>query len=166
MTTGMGLYRSTNGGEDWDHLTLRDSFRIGYPDRLLFSAHDDKTMFICGSQANPGTWIGSHTANAAVMVSHDLGATWSLATKGLPEPMTANLEGVTAYAWPGGFELFGGSTDGKVYFSDDNAANWQMIGSDLAPVSKVEHYRLLLPGAVSSRNRPPGAGAPAGRPAH
>ena len=160
MTTGMGLYRSKNGGADWDHLTLRNSFRIGYPDRLIFSTHDDRTMFICGSQSNPGTWIGSHTANAAIMVSRDLGESWSLATTGLPEPMTANIEAVTAYSWPNGFELFGGTTDGKVYFSDDNAAHWQPIAGDLAPVSKVEHYRLLLPGAVSSRgNRPPGAGA-------
>ncbi|HEY3917245.1 MAG TPA: hypothetical protein VGL83_05610 [Stellaceae bacterium] len=167
MTTGMGLYRSTDGGETWGHLTYRNTFRIGYPDKLIFSPRDDRTMFICGSHANPGTWISRRTADAAVMVSHDAGESWSLASKGMPEPLTANLEAMCLYASPDGFDLFAGTTDGKVYFSDDGAASWRLIGSDLAPVSKVEHYRLLLPGAVSSRgNRPPGAGAGAPPAAH
>jgi photosystem II stability/assembly factor-like uncharacterized protein len=160
MTTGMGLYRSKDGGERWDHLTYRNTFRIGYPDKLIFSPRDDRTMFICGSHANPGTWIKLHTADAAVMVSHDAGESWSLASNGMPDPLTANLEAMCLYGWGGGdFELFAGTTDGKVYYSNDGAANWRMIASDLAPVSKVEHFRLLLPGAVSSRGDRPGAAA-------
>ena len=64
----------------------------------------------------------------------------------------------------GSFELFTGTTDGKVYYSDDGAENWRQIAGDLAPVSKVEHFRLLLPGAVSSRGNRAGAGGPP--PAH
>lgn len=161
MTTGMGLYRSTDGGESWGHLTYRNTFRIGYPDKLIFSPQDDRTMFICGSHANPGTWIKLHTADAVVMVSHDAGQSWSLASTGMPEPLSANLEAMCLYGWPGGFDLFTGTTDGKVYFSADGARSWRLIGSDLAPVSKVEHYRLLLPGAVSSRGNRPGPGATA-----
>jgi hypothetical protein len=43
-----------------------------------------------------------------------------------------------------------------------------LIGGDLAPISKVEHYRLLLPGAVSSRGQrpPPDGEAGAGHQAH
>ena len=155
MTSGMGLYRSTDGGETWDHMTERRTFRIGYPDKLIFSPRDDRTMFMCGAHANPGTWIQLHTANSTVVVSRDLGETWSIAAKGLPDPMTANLEALCLYAWPGGFDLFGGTTDGKVYFSDDGAETWRLIAGELAPVSKVEHYRLLLPGAVSSRGKRP-----------
>jgi photosystem II stability/assembly factor-like uncharacterized protein len=168
ITTGMGLYRSIDGGETWAHLTHRSSFRIGYPDRLIFSPHDDRTMFLCGSHANPGTWISRHTANAAVMVSRDCGENWSQATTGLPEPLTANLEAMCLYEWSGGTELFAGSTDGKVYFSADGAEHWRLIGGDLAPISKVEHYRLLLPGAVSSRGQrpPPDGEAGAGHQAH
>ena len=161
MTTGMGLYQSKDRGETWGHLTYRNTFRVGYPDKLIFSPRDDRTMFICGSHANPGTWIKLHTADAAVMVSHDVGETWSLATKGMPDPLTANLEAMCLYDAGDKFELFAGTTDGKVYCSDDGAENWRQIAGDLAPVSKVEHFRLLLPGAVSSRgNRPPGAGGP------
>ena len=140
--------------QTWGHLTYRNTFRIGYPDKLIFSPRDDKTMFIAGSHANPGTWIKLHTADAAVMVSHDVGETWELATKGMPEPLTANLEAMCLYDAGSSFELFAGTTDGKVYCSDNGAESWRMIGSDLGPVSKVEHYRLLLPGAMSSRSAP------------
>jgi hypothetical protein len=68
----------------------------------------------------------------------------------MPNPMTANLEAMSLYAAPDGFSLFAGATNGNVYCSDDGAENWRLIG-DFAPVSKVEHYRLLLPGARSSR---------------
>jgi photosystem II stability/assembly factor-like uncharacterized protein len=157
MTTGMGLYRSVDGGDTWDHLTYRHKFRIGYPDKLIFSPLDDRTMFMCGSSENPGTWIRLHTANATAMVSRDLGESWSSASKGMPDPMTANLEAMCLYAAADGFSLFAGTTDGKVYCSDDGAENWRLIASDLAPVSKVEHFRLLLPGAVSSRGQRPHA---------
>jgi len=156
----MGLYQSKDRGETWGHLTYRNTFRVGYPDKLIFSPRDDRTMFICGSHANPGTWIKLHTADAAVMVSHDVGETWSLATKGMPDPLTANLEAMCLYDAGDKFELFAGTTDGKVYCSDDGAENWHQIAGDLAPVSKVEHFRLLLPGAVSSRGNRPGAGGP------
>ena len=155
MTSGNGLYRSTDGGETWTRLTERNSFRIGYPNQLIFSPEDDRTMYMCGSLSNPGTWIRLHTADATVMMSRDLGETWTIVARGLPEPMTPNLEAMSLYARPDGFDLFGGTTDGKVWFSDDRAQSWRQIAGELAPVSKVAHFRLLLPGAVSSRgNRP------------
>ena len=121
--------------------------------RLIFSPLDDRTMFMCGAFSNPGTWFSRHTANATVIVSHDLGETWAAASNGIPHPMTANLEAMSLYASSkdgGEFSLFAGATNGSVYSSDDGARNWRLIG-DLAPISKVEHYRILLPGAASSR---------------
>ena len=155
MTGGMGLYRSTDGGESWAQLARRGNFRLGYPDKLIFSPGDDRTMYMCGSLGNPGTWIELHAANATVMVSHDLGESWAIAHHGLPEPMTANLEAMCRYDSPAGFELFAGTTDGKVYASEDGGENWRLIAGELAPVSKVAHFRLLLPGAVSSRGKRP-----------
>lgn len=48
MSSGCGLYYSKDRGETWDHVTGRN-FRIGYPDQLLFSPRDDRTMFLAGS---------------------------------------------------------------------------------------------------------------------
>jgi len=154
MTTGMGLYYSANGGETWDHLTQRYD-RVGYPDKLIFAPNDDKTMFMCGSHKFPGMWISEKEARGTVQVSHDLGKTWAPSANGIPDPLKGNLEGMCLYGWSGGFSLFTGTTDGDVYGSDDGGQNWTKIASDLGPVSKVEHYKMLLPGYVSARgNRP------------
>ena len=150
MTTGMGLYHSVDRGETWSHLTRNFDFPVGYPDRLIFAPDDDRTMYMCGAFSNPGTWISKHRANATVIVSHDIGATWESASNGMPGTMTANLEAMSLYAGPNGYSLFAGATNGNIYCSDDRGANWRLIG-DFAPVSKVEHYKILLPGAVSSR---------------
>jgi len=154
MTTGMGLYRSTNAGETWQHMTQRYD-RVGYPDKLIFSPVDDRTVYMCGSHRFPGMWISEKEARATVQVSHDLGETWESAAGGLPDPMKENLEGMCMHAWPGGFSLFAGTTDGTVYTTEDGGANWREIANGLGPVSKVEHYKMLLPGYVSARgNRP------------
>lgn len=153
MTTGCGLYRSTNGGDTWTHLTYDRGLAVGYPDRIIFSPLDDRTLYMCGAFSNPGTWISLHAANAKVLVSRDLGETWSDASHGLPDPMTANLEAMSMYVGDGGFSLFAGATDGTVWCSDDGGAGWRRIGAGLGPVSKMQHYRLLLPGAVSSRGQ-------------
>ena len=156
LTTGPGSYRSLDGGATWARMTVSSAFRIGYPNQIIFSPEDDRTMYMCGASGNPGTWVRRHTAEPTIMVSHDLGESWQPASSGLPEPMVANLEAMSMYVRPGGFELFAGTTDGKVYFSDDKGQSWRAIGDKLAPVSKVAHFRLLLPGAISSRSLTPG----------
>jgi hypothetical protein len=149
----MGLYHSKDAGETWRHITNR-GFRIGYPDKLIFAPKDDRTIFMCGSADNPGTWRTRHTADAAVMVSHDLGDTWESAAAGLPDPMKANIEAMCLFAWPKGFSLFAGTTDGEVYCRDSAAGRWEKIWDGLSPVSKVAHFRLLQMGAGGP---PPGA---------
>ncbi len=75
MTGGCGLYHSPDGGETWEHLTDR-TFRIAYPDQLVFSPEDDRTMLMSGAASNPGKWRESHHAGATVMRSRDGGRTW------------------------------------------------------------------------------------------
>jgi hypothetical protein len=41
------------------------------------------------------------------------------------------------------YELFVGNTDGEVYASSDEAANWRLIASGLAAVSKPPHAKYL-----------------------
>jgi photosystem II stability/assembly factor-like uncharacterized protein len=161
FTSGMGLFHSTDRGETWMRLTRPEEFRVGYPDKLAFAPEEgDQTMFICGASKHPGNWRLSFNAEATVMKSEDLGRSWTEVSNGLPHPLKANLEGMCLYAWPGGYELFVGTTNGVVYHSDDRGANWREIGTDLGPVSKAQHWQLLIPGAYK---RDPGAGTSHGR---
>jgi len=142
FTGGEGLYCSQDRGETWEHLTTRAS-RIGYPDQLLISPYDDKTMFMAGSAQSPNAWRQTHVANAAIARSRDGGKNWEILERGLPKPMRGNIEAMTMAIWADGFALFIANTDGEVYSSDDEGENWSKIASGLAPISKVGHYRFL-----------------------
>jgi photosystem II stability/assembly factor-like uncharacterized protein len=142
MTTGVGFYRSDDGGETWERRTDR-STRIAYPDALLVSPRDPNLLFMAGSNQSPGEWRTSHDASAAIMRSRDGGRTWEVLTNGLPSHIRGNIEAMSIYAWPGGYALFTGDTDGAIYASDDEGDTWTCIANDLSPVSKVNHYAAL-----------------------
>jgi photosystem II stability/assembly factor-like uncharacterized protein len=145
MTTGMGLYRTADAGRTWEQLTDRD-FRIGYPDHLVFSPLDDRTLFMSGAAQDPGTWRTSHFAAATVMKSRDGGRAWEPAGRGLPREMRANIEAMCIATHPGGFSLFAGDTDGEIWASDDGGESWLRIARGLGPVSKSGHFRNLQTG--------------------
>ena len=69
--------------------------------------------------------------------------TWTDASKGLPADRRPNIEAMSMAAYPGGFTLFAGDTDGVVYASEDDAETWTRIAGGLAPVTKGNHYRAL-----------------------
>lgn len=142
LVTGTGLYRSDDSGENWTHVTTM-SFRIGYPDQLIFSPQNPNTFFMSGAERDPRTWRQSHEAHGTVLRSSDDGATWQEANNGLPNTGRANIEAMNAAVYPGGFTLFAGNTDGEIYASDDSGANWIRIVSGLKPVSKGGHFRNL-----------------------
>ena len=142
MTTGMGMYLSVDAGETWK-LIVDNTFAVGYPDHTIVSPRDGNTMFVAGAKANPGVWRKTHRADATVMRSRDRARSWTDASTGLPEDRRANIEAMSVAAYPNGFTLFAGNTDGEVFASDDEAEHWTRIAGGLAPVSKIHHYRNL-----------------------
>ena len=151
MTGGMGLYHSADAGETWEHLTGRD-FRIGYPDQLFFSPVDDSILIMAGSAKNPGAWRQSHDADSTIMRSADLGKTWAPLGTGLPAHIRGNMEAMSMYVWQDGpkltFGLLAGTTDGDVFYSENEGQSWERIASGLPPVSKGGHYRNLVGAAA------------------
>ncbi|MBV8083704.1 MAG: glycosyl hydrolase [Chloroflexi bacterium] len=147
MTSGMGFYHSSDGGETWEHRTGLD-WRVGYPDQLVFSPLDDRVVYMSGARHQPGDWRRDGSANAIVMKSTDAGATWQEAGHGLPSPMMHNIEAMTVAGYPGDYLLFAGDTGGNVYASEDEAASWRLIASGLGPISKGGHFRAFQPVAA------------------
>jgi photosystem II stability/assembly factor-like uncharacterized protein len=143
MPTGMGLYRSHDAGLTWEQLTDR-AFRIGYPDHLVVSPDDDRVLIMSGAGTDPSIWRRTKAAGGTVMRSDDGGRSWRTADRGLPAEGKVNYEAMSLAAWPGGYALFLGSTDGEVYCSEDGAESWTCIARGLAPVSKGRHYANLL----------------------
>jgi photosystem II stability/assembly factor-like uncharacterized protein len=141
MTTGVGLYRSEDGGVKWERLTGAD-FRLAYPDHIALSP-DEKTLFMSGAAADPGVWRRTHDAGTAIMRSRDGGRHWDLLRRGVPETAPCNIEGMTVVAYPGGYGVFIGDTDGIVYASEDGGDSWTRIASGIGPVSKGNHFEPL-----------------------
>jgi photosystem II stability/assembly factor-like uncharacterized protein len=142
MTSGMGLYASSDAGETWAHLTDPES-RIGYPDHLVISPDDARSLFMSGARHDPTEWHASHYANGTVMQSRDSGASWIAADAGLPERRRANIEAMCIASYPGNFSLFVGNTDGEVFECAKGEGGWSRIADGLGAISKLGHFRLV-----------------------
>jgi photosystem II stability/assembly factor-like uncharacterized protein len=137
-----GFCVSTDGGESWTSMTPRD-FRIGYPDPFFVHPRDPNVLFVAGARTGPGTWRTLRTADARIARSRDGGRTWDILGNGLPEHIRASIEGMAMDVWNGGYALFAGTTDGDVFYSDDEGERWQTIINGIGPVSKAHHHHNL-----------------------
>jgi hypothetical protein len=52
-------------------------------------------------------------------------------------------------AWPGGYSLFVGDTDGTVYLSENAGDSFERIAEGLGPVSKGRHFVPLKRSAAA-----------------
>jgi hypothetical protein len=159
MATGRGLYQSPDAGGTWEELTLPGvvegqphdrNYGISYPDALVILPQQPDLMFTAGASASPGAWRNINGAFARIGRSRDAGRTWEYLEGGLPVGARANVEAMTLNVYPGGFSLVAGTTDGEVFFSDDEGEHWATIARGLAPVSKSGHYRGVNPEWVAA----------------
>ena len=142
MSSGVGVYRSDDGGGSWRKLTEID-FPIGYPDHLIVSPRDEETVFVSGASTSPNVWRETRAAKSVVMCSRDAGVHWQLAADGLPINGRAAIEAMSVAVAKDAYALFVANTDGEVYVSHDEAASWSRIASGLAPVAKAMHARYV-----------------------
>jgi photosystem II stability/assembly factor-like uncharacterized protein len=146
LTTGVGTYRSDDGGRTWRALSQRGS-RLGYPDFVFIAPDNPDHVIVSGAETSPKEWPGNGTANSAVLKSSDGGKTWRELRDGLPAQIEGSIEAMSRHSWPGGATLFFATSKGEVFASDDDGEHWARIGQGLASVSKSVHYRAFLPGA-------------------
>jgi photosystem II stability/assembly factor-like uncharacterized protein len=140
--TAAGFCVSADGGQSWTSMTPRD-FRIGYVDPFFVHPNNADVLFVAGAKTGPGTWRKLHTADARIARSRDGGKNWDILTGGLPDHIRGNIEGMAMDVWNGGYALFAGTTDGDVFYSEDEGEHWRTIISGIGPVSKSHHYQNL-----------------------
>jgi photosystem II stability/assembly factor-like uncharacterized protein len=104
-------------------------------------------MFVGAAEHNPATWHSSHSAGGKIYRSTDAARTWERLRDGLPDDTPHEFGALCLEDWGDSFSVFAATTGGEVYVSDDGGEHWALIARDLAPVSKVHHYRLIEAGA-------------------
>jgi photosystem II stability/assembly factor-like uncharacterized protein len=149
MATGRGIYHSPDKGSSWEQFTGPDA-RIAYPDALVIAPETPDLMFTAGAIGSPGAWRTTKDADSRIARSRDGGHSWQYLENGLPAHIRGNIEAMSINIYPGGFALVAGTTDGDVFFSEDEGEHWTTIAQSLPPVSKGGHFRNLRTDLVAT----------------
>ena len=96
------------------------------------------------ARRSPFDWFTSKFAGSRISRSDDGGRTWRQLRGGLPDRLKGNVEAMCLEDHEDGFSLFAATTGGEVFASDDGGEKWACIAEDLSPVSKGDHYKLLV----------------------
>jgi photosystem II stability/assembly factor-like uncharacterized protein len=140
ITTGVGMYVTSDAGATWERLTDLEHEIGGYPDLLVLHPRQPELLFIASAQKGPGSWFQEHYAGSRISKSTDGGKTWEPVNLGVPGRLRTAFEAMCLEDWGESFSLFGATATGEVWCSDDGGEHWSEIVSDLAPVSKGNHY--------------------------
>src|SRR5918992_340110 len=146
VTGGAGLYVTKTGGGSWERWTSPEWATDVYPDGFTWNPRNPDQMFVATAEHNPTTWrkAGPQArAEGKIYRSNDGGRNWQRLRGGLPDSLKHEFGALCLEEGNGNCAIFGGTTGGEIFFSDDNGESWTLITSELAPISKKGHERLL-----------------------
>jgi len=146
VTGGAGLYVTKSGGGSWERWTSPDWAPDVYPDGFVWNPKNPDLMFVATAEHNPTTWrkAGPRArAEGKIYRSEDAGTSWQRLGAGLPDSLKHEFGALCLEESNGNCAIFGGTTGGQVFCSEDGGQTWRCIASDLAPISKKGHERLL-----------------------
>ena len=138
-----GVYRSDNGGGEWQDITGDLPSRFGFV--LGLDWQDPDTLFVVPEDAATQDEVGGglryvSAAKFRVFRSRDGGQSWTALTKGLPQEnaylhtlregmATDNLEPTGVYV---------GTTSGQIFYTRDGGDHWELLIEYLPPINSVE----------------------------
>jgi len=144
ITTGVGMYVTADGGKTWEQRTDLQHEIGGYPDLLVLHPRQPQLMFVASAQKGPGAWFQEHFAGSRISKSTDGGKTWEAVHQGVPDRLRTAFEAMCLDDWGESFSLFAATATGEVWCSEDGGEHWTEVISDLAPISKGNHYAAFV----------------------
>ena len=124
-----GLSRSTDGGTTWS--LYAEGLNRPYA----------RCVVVCGDQVLVSASDGPRGGHAAIYRAGPAGGTFERCRTGLPEWFDDNIDTYCLDAVNDGSYAAFGTTDGRVYGSDDVGATWLELASGLSP---VQHLLLVV----------------------
>ncbi|MEJ2205128.1 MAG: glycosyl hydrolase [Gemmatimonadota bacterium] len=123
-----GIYKTTNGGQDWELVLQRDD-RTGGVDLALDASNPD-VLYAALWEAWRKSWgMSSGGPGSGLFKSVDGGATWTELTRnpGMPEGVVGKIGVAVSPADPNRVWAQVEAAEGGLFRSDDAGATWELI---------------------------------------
>jgi photosystem II stability/assembly factor-like uncharacterized protein len=132
-----GVYRSSNGGRQWDEITAGLPSQFGFP--MAAHPRDPNTVWtIPMTEPDAGRYmIDGHTA---VYRTTDAGESWTKSTTGLPQDNAyiSVLREAMAVDRLDPVGVYFGTSTGQLYGSRDEGRTWSLVADNLPSIWSVE----------------------------
>ncbi len=143
-TPERGIYRSKNGGRDWDKILFRND-STGASDLAMDPANPN-VLYAALWQAGRTPWmLVSGGAGSGIFKSTDGGDHWSEITRnpGLPPGLFGNIGLSASAAKPGRVYAIIENDSGGVFRSDDAGATWTRTNSERSLRQRAWYYTKI-----------------------
>ncbi len=142
-----GLYRSTDGGQNWQRVITKDE-NTGASDVVIDPSNPD-VIYASMWEAREGPWEDNNEVNGTgggLFKSTDGGSTWHPLTNGLPKDLSQIYVAI-APSDPHRLYATLAAASGKlgVYRSDDAGDTWAKITDDPRPAGRIGGGDLSIP---------------------
>ncbi|HEX8243824.1 MAG TPA: hypothetical protein VF541_10020, partial [Longimicrobium sp.] len=133
VSTGRGVYRSTDAGRTWTHMGLRDAGQIG---AVRIHPSDPQTVLVAAVgnafEPNPERGVfrtrdGGRTWQKVLFVSDTTGAVDLEFQPGNPDVVYASMWRGERKPWT----IISGAREGGIYRSTDGGTTWRKLGNGL-----------------------------------
>ncbi len=132
-----GVYRSADGGRQWEEITAGLPSDFGFP--LALHPRDPNTLYTIPLN---GAEQGRYVPNATMVVwrSRDRGDSWTPLTAGLPakDAYIGVLREAMAVDTLDQAGIYFGTSNGQLYGSADEGDTWQVLAANLPAIWSVE----------------------------
>ena len=128
-----GIFRSINGGANWDNITGKDGFP-NYGFALAIKDDDPETAWVIPVTSDE-VRVAVNTS-LCVCRTEDGGQTWTALRKGLPQGNAFDIVFRHAFCIKGSTLAFG-TTTGNLYLSENNGDSWSALSHNLPRIEAL-----------------------------